>query len=216
MGRYGVEGGHPLQGSVKVSGSKNASLALIAAATMAPGVTVLEGIPAIRDVEVMLAITRALGGEAQWVGAGRLSLRIPTGLNTTVPFAEGRQIRASSLFLGALVAAQGRAEVPLPGGCDLGPRPVDLHLKGLAALGAQVEVEHGLIKARAKSLEGARIYLDFPSVGATENLMMAACQARGQTVIENAAREPEVVDLANFLNAMGAHIRGAGTDVIKI
>lgn len=211
-----MEGGHPLQGSVKVSGSKNASLALIAAATMAPGVTVLEGIPAIRDVEVMLAITRALGGEAQWVGAGRLSLRIPTGLNTTVPFAEGRQIRASSLFLGALVAAQGRAEVPLPGGCDLGPRPVDLHLKGLAALGAQVEVEHGLIKARAKSLEGARIYLDFPSVGATENLMMAACQARGQTVIENAAREPEVVDLANFLNAMGAHIRGAGTDVIKI
>lgn len=216
MGRYGIEGGHPLQGSVRVSGSKNASLALIAAATLAPGVTLLEGIPAIRDVEVMLAIVRALGGEAKWVGRGSLSLRIPPGLATEVPFAEAKQIRASSLFLGALVAGQGQAAVPLPGGCNLGPRPVDLHLKGLAALGAKVEVERGVIKARARAMKGTRIYLDFPSVGATENLVMAACQAKGQTIIENAAKEPEVVDLANFLNAMGARIRGAGTDVIKV
>jgi len=201
---------------VRVSGSKNAALAIIAAACLAPGMTRLENVPAIRDVEVMIAILQALGVEAQWVGAGCLSLRVPSGLGTEVPLPEAKQIRASSLFLGALAAARGQAEVPFPGGCNLGPRPLDLHLKGLAALGVRLEVEHGVIRATASEMTGARIYLDFPSVGATENLMMAACQARGATVIENAAKEPEIVDLANFLNSMGARIRGAGTDVIRV
>ena len=216
MVRYAIEGGYPLRGTVRVSGSKNASLAIIAASIMTSGVTVLEGVPFISDVEVMISIVRHLGGEAAWVGPGNLSLRIPPRLGTEVPLAEAKRARASSLFLGSLIAARRRAEVPLPGGCNLGPRPLDLHLKGLAALGARVEMKGGVIVAEADQMLGTRIYLDFPSVGATENLMMAACQARGQTVIENAAKEPEVVDLANFLNSMGARIRGAGTDVIKV
>ncbi|MGB9887359.1 MAG: UDP-N-acetylglucosamine 1-carboxyvinyltransferase [Moorellales bacterium] len=214
--RCRIRGGYPLMGAVQVSGSKNAALALIAAACLAPGVSRLDNVPAIRDVEVMLNVLRALGAEAEWIGPGRLSLRVPAGLDTEVPWAEAKQVRASSLFLGALIAARGRARVPFPGGCDLGPRPIDLHLKGLAALGARIEVNHGVIGAWATSLTGTRIYLDFPSVGATENLMLAACQARGQTLIENAAKEPEIVDLANYLNSMGARIRGAGTEVIRI
>lgn len=212
-----VTGGKkPLQGTVKISGAKNAAVAIIPAAVLASAPVRLENLPEISDIRVLVEILQSLGVRASWPEPGVLLLD-SSGLHSwQAPYHLVSRLRASYYLLGALAGRFGRAEVPAPGGCDLGPRPIDQHLKGLAALGAQIEVEHGLVKIAAKGLYGGDIYLDVVSVGATINLMLAAVRAQGKTVIENAAKEPEIVDVANFLNAMGARIRGAGTDVIKI
>jgi UDP-N-acetylglucosamine 1-carboxyvinyltransferase len=184
---------------------------------MASGEVVLENVPTISDILVLADILRGLGARVEWLERGLMSITPPTqagGEGATYP--EVKKLRASSLLLGPLLARYGRARVALPGGCNIGIRPMDLHFKGLVGLGADLSLEHGCIGAESSGLKGARIYLDFPSVGATENIMMAACLAKGQTVIENVAKEPELVDLANFLNSMGARVRGAGTDVIKV
>lgn len=212
-----IEGGHALHGSVKISGAKNAGLVLIAASIMADGETILDNVPRICDTEVMVAMLNEMGAAARWNEDGSLSICPPAGeMISMTPDELSKKLRASNLFLGSLLGRQGKAIVSLPGGCDIGSRPMDLHVKGIRALGAEVEIEHGYVDARASQTHGARIYLDFPSVGATENLMMMACKTPGGSIIENAAKEPEIVDLANFLNSMGAKIRGAGTDIIKI
>lgn len=211
-----IQGGNALQGRVRVSGAKNAALLLIAASAIARGEVILDNVPFIADVETQLEIVRALGGRAEWQEQGRVLLSWPDHFDAAVPYQLAKKLRASNLFLGALVARIGQARIPLPGGCDIGSRPMDLHVKGLNALGFEVTLEHGFIEAQARELRGNRIYLDFPSVGATENIMMAAVGIPGTTVVENVAKEPEIVDLASFLNGTGATIRGAGTDLIKI
>ncbi|WP_051275999.1 UDP-N-acetylglucosamine 1-carboxyvinyltransferase [Desulfovirgula thermocuniculi] len=216
MDRLVVAGGHVLRGRVTISGAKNAALAILCAAIMSEEPVVLENVPDIRDVRVMVDLVRSLGAEVYWVSPGNLYVYLSGPPVEMPPYQQVKQLRASNLLLGPLLARFGWAEISLPGGCNIGVRPMDLHFKGLAGLGARLSLERGVIVARASRLEGTRIYLDFPSVGATENIMMAACLARGQTVIENAAKEPEVVDLANFLNCLGARVRGAGTDIIKI
>ncbi|GAW93760.1 UDP-N-acetylglucosamine 1-carboxyvinyltransferase [Calderihabitans maritimus] len=216
MARLIIDGGKRLQGKVRISGAKNAALAIIAASVMAEGETILENVPCIADVEYQLDIISGMGAEVKWLDPNTVRLVVPDTISSSAPYRLVKKLRASNLLLGALLARKGMAEVPLPGGCDIGARPMDLHFKGLTALGAEIRLKHGFVVARGNCLSGTRIYLDFPSVGATENIMMAACRASGVTVIENAAKEPEVVDLANFLNAMGAKVRGAGTDLIKI
>jgi len=212
-----IEGGQPLQGSVKISGAKNAGLVLIAASILAEGQTILDNVPRICDTEVMVEILNEMGVDAHWNEDTSLSICPPNrAIDKQTPYELSKKLRASNLFLGALLGRQGEAIISLPGGCDIGSRPMDLHIKGVRALGADIDIEHGYIYAQSKQLHGSRIYLDFPSVGATENLMMMACKTPGGSIIENAAKEPEIVDLANFLNSMGARIRGAGTDVIKI
>jgi len=212
-----VEGGHPLFGQVSVSGAKNAGLVLIAASIMADGETILDNMPRICDVDVMLMLLEDIGVKTCWNEDGSLSICPPSGnLKTRTSYELAKKMRASNLLLGAMLGRQKEAEVSMPGGCDIGSRPMDLHIKGVQALGAEVEIEHGYIHARAKSPCGAKVYLDFPSVGATENIMMMAAKTPGLTVIENVAKEPEIVDLANFLNSMGARIRGTGTDIISI
>lgn len=212
-----IEGGYALYGRVKISGAKNAGLVLIAASIIAEGETILDNVPRICDTEVMVEILNQMGADVHWNEDGSLSIRPPAlELNCHTPYELSKRLRASNLFLGALLARQGEAIISLPGGCDIGSRPMDLHIKGARALGADIEIEAGYIYAKTRHPRGARVYLDFPSVGATENIMMMACKTPGATVIENAAKEPEIVDLANFLNSMGAKIRGAGTDVIKI
>ncbi|MGE5454925.1 MAG: UDP-N-acetylglucosamine 1-carboxyvinyltransferase [Methylocystaceae bacterium] len=213
---FKLEGGYRLQGQVKISGAKNASLVIMCAAVLAEGTTILENVPRIRDVEVMTDILSHLGADIHWNEDGDLIMHCPTSMKVDTPYELSRQLRASNLLLGPLAGRYGEARISLPGGCDIGSRPMDLHLKGLAALGATVSLEHGYIEAQAKHLQGARIYLDFPSVGATENIIMAAAIGHGQTILENAAKEPEIVDLANFINAMGGKIRGAGTDIIRV
>lgn len=184
---------------------------------MAEGETILDNVPRIRDVEVLIQILEDLGVRIHWNEDGSLSICPPSsGLKTHTSYELSKKLRASNLLLGALLGSQGEAQVSLPGGCDIGSRPMDLHIKGAQALGAQVDLESGYIYAKAKDRSGSRVYLDFPSVGATENIIMMAAKTPGQTVIENAAKEPEIVDLANFINSMGGRIRGAGTDVIKI
>ncbi|MDI6710867.1 MAG: UDP-N-acetylglucosamine 1-carboxyvinyltransferase [Bacillota bacterium] len=216
MTRIVIEGGRPLRGRVRVSGAKNATLAILCAAILADREVVLENVPDISDVRILLEIIGALGMESQWLGEDIVRIRPGEPRFLEAPYKLVKKLRASNLLLGPLLARYGRARVALPGGCNIGSRPMDLHFKGLAGLGADLSLESGYIIGRAGPLRGARVYLDFPSVGATENIMMAAVLAEGQTVIENVAREPEVVDLANFLNSLGARIRGAGTDVIKI
>ena len=215
--RLVVEGGTPLSGRISVSGAKNAALVLIAASMMAEGETFLENVPHIKDVEVMIQILNELGMKSSWCADGSLSI-ISTGefINVTTPYELTKQVRASNLFLGALLGRQAEAAVSMPGGCDIGSRPMDLHLKGAEALGVKIRLEHGNIYAEGRNMQGARVYLDFPSVGATENIIMMACKTPGLSIIENAAKEPEIIDLSNFLNSMGADIRGAGTDLIKI
>lgn len=212
-----VEGGTPLSGRISVSGAKNAALVLIAASMMAEGETFLENVPHIKDVEVMIQILNELGVKSSWCADGSLSI-ISTGefINVTTSYELTKQVRASNLFLGALLGRQAEAAVSMPGGCDIGSRPMDLHLKGAEALGVKIRLEHGNIYAEGRNMQGARVYLDFPSVGATENIIMMACKTPGLSIIENAAKEPEIIDLSNFLNSMGADIRGAGTDLIKI
>lgn len=212
-----IQGGQPLYGHVHISGAKNAALVLIAASIMAEGETILDNVPKICDVEVMIEILNEMGVDAHWNQDQSLSINPPqAAVKTKTPYELAKMLRASNLFLGALLGREGEAVISLPGGCDIGSRPMDLHLKGVQALGAEVEIEHGYIYTQSKQVSGARVYLDFPSVGATENIMMMASKTPGQSVIENAAKEPEIVDLANFLNSMGAKIRGAGTDLIKI
>lgn len=212
-----IEGGYPLHGQVRVSGAKNAGLALMAASILADGEVVLDNLPRIRDVEVMTEILNEIGVTTTWRLDGSLSIYAPEkNLKIKTPYELAKLLRASNLFLGAMLGRQREAVISLPGGCDIGSRPMDLHIKGVQALGSEVEIEHGYIHARAKNPKGASVYLDFPSVGATENIIMMASKTPGISIIENAAKEPEIVDLANFLNSMGAKIRGAGTDVIKI
>lgn len=219
--RYVVAGGCRLQGQVAISGAKNAALPILAAALLTPCESVIHNAPMIRDVGVMVEILRKLGAgveEGEDSFSGR-TLRIkPDGLNSPEVGADfTREMRSSIFLMGPLLARTGKIRISYPGGCAIGPRPIDFHLRGLELLGARIEERFGFIEASVpKRLKGTEIYLDFPSVGATENLMMAAVLAEGSTVIRNAAREPEIVDLQNFLNKMGALVRGAGLDVIRI
>lgn len=215
MEKIVVKGGTPLKGRVAISGAKNAVLPIIAACLLAEGECRLEDTPHLADVDTMCGVVSELGMRVL-PGRGSLTI-INEGIKATEPPYEFvRRMRASFLVLGPLLARTGKVRIALPGGCAIGARPIDLHLKGLAALGAEIEVKNGWVEARARRLRGAQVYLDFPSVGATENIMMAAALAEGTTVIENAAGEPEIVDLANFINAMGGRVTGAGTRVIKV
>ena len=218
MTRLIVEGGNSLNGTVRIAGAKNSVVVLIAAAMMFKDKVILENVPRISDVLILLDIVKQLGARVEWLEDEEDSLLIeaPDSISSTARYEQVRSMRASNLLLGSLLARRHHAEVSLPGGCDLGSRPMDLHIKGLSELGANIEIKEGYIRATADKLVGNLIYLDFPSVGATENIMMAAAVAQGQTVIENVAKEPEIVDLANFLNGGGARIRGAGTDLIRI
>lgn len=214
-----IHGGNPLRGRVKIGGAKNAVLPIIAAALFGSrGVSVLDDVPALEDVYTICSVLRSLGVKADYAAKEhRLTIDASRIATVSAPYELVRKMRASFLIMGPLLAREGRAEISLPGGCAIGTRPIDLHLKGFEALGAKIDITQGAIHASAPhGLKGARIYFDFPSVGATENVMMAASCAEGQTILENPALEPEIVDLANYLNVMGAHIRGAGTNRIKI
>ena len=214
-----IHGGHPLRGRVKIGGAKNAVLPIIAAALLGSrGVSVLDDVPALEDVYTISSVLRSLGVKADYAAKEhRLTIDASQIATVSAPYELVRKMRASFLIMGPLLAREGCAEISLTGGCAIGTRPIDLHLKGFEALGAQIDITQGAIHASAPhGLKGARIYFDFPSVGATENVMMAASCAEGQTILENPALEPEIVDLANYLNVMGAHIRGAGTNRIKI
>ncbi len=217
MEKLFIQGGRKLSGTVKVSGAKNAVLPVIAASLLASTPSVIEEIPDLDDVRTITEVLQYLGLATRWENPGSLYID-STGIKSCEASYElVRKMRASFLVMGPLLARFQEARISLPGGCAIGTRPIDLHLKGFEALGAEIVLGHGFIEARAPhGLQGARVYLDFPSVGATENIMMAASLAQGRTVIENAAQEPEIVDLANYLNAMGAKVRGAGTNVVRI
>jgi len=210
-----IQGGIPLKGTVRVSSAKNAVLPVIAATLLSEGPCTLHDIPQLADVNSICRVIEHLGARVARSN-NDLTISVPDLTEVEAPYEYVRLMRASFLVMGPLLARGGRAVIPLPGGCAIGARPIDLHLKGFEALGAKIIYRHGCIEAVAGRLAGNRIYLDFPSVGATENVLMAATLAKGNTVIENAAEEPEIVDLANFLNAMGARIKGAGTKVIKV
>lgn len=217
MDKIVITGGKPLRGKVKISGAKNASLAVLCAAILSRSEVILENVPDISDVRVMMEIINSMGTKVSWENAATIKVVPSEQVSFEAPYHLVKKLRASNLLLGPVLARFGRAQVALPGGCNIGVRPMDLHFKGLAGLGAELKMEHGYVRGSVQGkLKGARVYLDFPSVGATENIMMAACLAKGQTLIENSAKEPEIVDLANFLNTIGARVRGAGTDVIKI
>lgn len=212
-----IEGGKRLVGEVSVSGAKNAALPALTAALLVEGVCAFTNVPRLRDVETLWVLLENLGARLQWTGERELKVDAISLTGVTAPYELVKTMRASILILGPLLARMGEAVVSLPGGCAIGARPVDLHLKGLEQLGAQIELEHGYIKAQApRRLKGAQIYLDIPTVTGTENLMMAAATAQGTTVIENAAREPEVEELAQILTEMGAEIEGKGTSVLTI
>ena len=215
MDKLLIEGGARLHGEVAISGAKNAALPILCAALLSAEPLTLTNVPALRDIATLLALLRQMGVKAEQ--SGDTVVLDASGLdNPVAPYEMVKTMRASILVLGPLVARCGEARVSLPGGCAIGARPVDQHIKGLHAMGAEVAVEHGYVRTRTRRLKGARLFTDMVTVTGTENLMMAACLADGETVIENAAREPEVVDLANCLVAMGARISGAGTDVIRI
>ena len=218
MTKYVISGGKPLHGEVEISGAKNAAVAILPAALLVDGVCRIENVPNISDVTMILGIMRDLGANVRMINQTTVELDCSHVYKQNVPYELARQIRASYYLIGALLGRFGRAEVPPPGGCDLGVRPIDQHLKGFSAMGAEIQVENGFIYAASPTgrLHGAQIYLDVVSVGATMNILLAAALADGLTIIENAAKEPHIVDLANFLNSMGANIMGAGTDVIKI
>lgn len=214
-----IWGGHPLRGHVKISGAKNAALVIMAGALLCPGDCRIRNVPLLADVERMGQVLLALGVQLTRQG-DILDINASEIKTSKAPYELVTQLRASFFAIGAILARLGVAQMPLPGGCAIGARPVDLHVRGLQAMGAEVQIEHGICNAyvpgSSRRLKGAKIYLDIASVGATENLMMAATLAEGETIIENAAREPEVVDLANFCNAMGAKIKGAGTSRIIV
>ena len=219
MTKYLIEGGHPLHGTIEISGAKNAAVAIIPAALLVDGVCRIENVPQISDVTLILQILRELGADVRTINRTTVEIDCSHIRNRQVPYELARKIRASYYLVGALLGRFGWAEVPLPGGCNLGGRPIDQHIKGFVAMGAEVDVRNGLIYAQVPGrgcLAGGQVYLDIVSVGATMNIMLAAALAEGMTVIENATKEPHIVDLANFLNSMGADIMGAGTDVIKV
>lgn len=211
-----IQGRKRLVGEVTISGAKNAAVAVIPAAIMADGISTLENLPAIEDVRSLCHTIEKLGGICTYSDEHTLTIDCSNGTKHSATFEEVQKIRASYYFLGALLGRYKKAEVALPGGCNFGVRPIDLHLKGFRALGATVEESDGMVRAYADRLIGTSIYMDQVSVGATINIMLAACMAEGVTTIENAAKEPHVVDTANYLNMMGANIKGAGTDVIRI
>ena len=211
-----ITGQQRLSGEVSISGAKNAAVAIIPAAIMAEGVSVIENLPAIEDVSSLYTTLNKIGANCKFVNKHTLKIDSRGKIDICATYEEVRKIRASYYLLGALLGRYRQAEVALPGGCNFGSRPIDLHLKGFRALGAEVEVREGVVKLKADRLVGTSIYMDVVSVGATINVMLAATLAEGVTVIENAAKEPHVVDTANFLNIMGANIKGAGTDVIRI
>ncbi len=212
-----VEQNGPLQGMVHVNGAKNAVLPTLAATLLSTeGRCVLEGVPALIDVDVICEVLTSLGADVRRLGRDKIEVLAHCIDEIEAPYELVRKMRASFLVMGPLLARMGKARISMPGGCAIGTRPIDLHLKGFKALGAEITLGYGFVEASAEKLIGNNIYLDFPSVGATENIMMAAVLAEGQTFIENAAEEPEITDLANFLNKMGADIRGAGTDTIRI
>ena len=216
MEQYIIKGGNPLVGEVEIGGAKNAALAILATAIMTDETVTIENLPNVCDINVMLDAIGGIGGIVDRTDDHTVKINGSRIRDLSVDYEYIKKIRASYYLLGALLGKYKRAEVALPGGCDIGSRPIDLHLKGFRALGAQVDIRHGLISAEAEQLKGTHIYLDKVSVGATINIMMAAAMAEGKTTIENAAKEPHVVDVANCLNSMGANIRGAGTDVIRI
>lgn len=216
MDKFVINGGNRLEGEVTISGAKNAAVAIIPAAILSDGVCRIENIPNITDVSSIIHILQDMGAKIRTVGRSAIEIDPSTVSTYVAPYELARHIRGSYYLLGALLGRFHHAVVTMPGGCNFGVRPIDQHLKGFAALGATYSLEGGMVDVSAKELVGSSVYLDVVSVGATMNIMLAAVRAKGTTVIENAAKEPHIVDLANFLNSMGADIRGAGTDVIKI
>ncbi len=216
MEQYIIRGGNPLVGEVEIGGAKNAALAILAASIMTDETVVIENLPDVRDINVLIQAMQSVGAMVERMDRHTVKVNGSTIRDLTIEDDYIKKIRASYYLLGALLGKYKKGEVALPGGCNIGSRPIDQHIKGFKALGADVRIAHGLIITEAEKLKGSHIYLDVVSVGATINIMMAATMAEGQTIIENAAKEPHVVDLANFLNSMGANIKGAGTDVIRI
>ena len=218
MDKYVINGGIPLHGEVEISGAKNAAVAIIPAALLVEGVCRIENIPQISDTDMLLTILVDLGAKVRFINKSTIEIDCTNACYKNAPYDLMRKIRASYYFIGSMLGRFGSAKTTMPGGCNFGVRPIDQHIKGMAALGADIDIKNGYVIADAADgkLHGARIYLDKVSVGATMNIMIAAVRAQGRTIIENAAREPHIVDLANFLNSMGADIRGAGTDTIKV
>lgn len=216
MAQYVIRGGTPLVGEVEIGGAKNAALGILAASIMTDETVTIENMPDVRDTAVLLDAMEGIGVQLNRIDRHTVKINGSHVRNVNIEYELIKRIRASYYLVGALLGKYKEAEVPLPGGCNIGSRPIDQHIKGFRALGATVEVEHGVIHAKAKKLVGAHIYMDVVTVGATINIMMASVMAEGKTTIENAAKEPHVVDVANFLNSMGAQIRGAGTDIIRI
>ena len=216
MEQYIIRGGNPLAGEVEISGAKNAALGILAAAIMTDETVLIENLPDVRDINVLLEAMESIGVKVERITRHAVMMNSAQIGDVSVDYEYIKRIRASYYLIGALLGKYKKAVVPLPGGCNIGSRPIDLHIKGFKALGAKVEIRNGFIFANAEHLHGSHIFLDTVSVGATINIMMAASMAEGYTIIENCAREPHVVDVANFLNSMGANIKGAGTDVIRI
>jgi UDP-N-acetylglucosamine 1-carboxyvinyltransferase len=215
MEKFIIKGGKPLKGSVQISGAKNSAVAILPAALLADTPSVIDNLPDIKDIELLAQMIRHLGGKVE--KKKHEVIIDPTGLNSFYPPRDlASQMRASYYLIGALLSKFNEAVIAMPGGCNIGVRPIDQHIKGFEALGAKTTIEHGLIRIKAEKLVGNHIYFDVVSVGATINLMLASVKAKGVTILENCAKEPHVVDVANFLNAMGANIKGAGTDTIKI
>ena len=216
MEQYIIKGGNPLVGEVSIGGAKNAALGILAAAIMTDETVTIENVPNVRDKRVLLQAIEGIGAKVKYVYNNSVQINGADINDINVDYEYIKKIRASYYLLGALLGKYKKSQVALPGGCNIGSRPIDQHIKGFKALGAEVEISHGKINTSAERLIGNHIYFDVVSVGATINIMMAACMAEGDTIMENAAKEPHIVDVANFLNAMGANIKGAGTDVIRI
>lgn len=216
MEQYVVKGGVPLRGEVSIGGAKNAALGILAAAIMTDETVTIENVPNVRDTRVLLQAIEGIGAKVKYIYNNTVQINGGSISDLNVEYEYIRKIRASYYLLGALLGKYKESNVALPGGCNIGSRPIDQHLKGFKALGAKVNIDHGVVSAKAENLVGGHIYFDVVTVGATINLMMASCMAKGETILENAAKEPHIVDVANFLNAMGANIKGAGTDVIRI
>lgn len=216
MEQYVVKGGVPLRGEVSIGGAKNAALGILAAAIMTDETVTIENVPNVRDTRVLLQAIEGIGAKVKYIYNNTVQVNGGSISDLNVEYEYIRKIRASYYLLGALLGKYKESNVALPGGCNIGSRPIDQHLKGFKALGAKVNIDHGVVSAKAENLVGGHIYFDVVTVGATINLMMASCMAEGETILENAAKEPHIVDVANFLNAMGANIKGAGTDVIRI
>ncbi len=216
MEQYIIKGGVALSGEVSIGGAKNAALGILAAAVMTDETVTIENVPNVRDTRVLLQAIEGIGAKVKYVYNNSVQINGGSICDVSVDYEYIKKIRASYYLLGALLGKYKEAQVALPGGCNIGSRPIDQHIKGFKALGATVDISHGMISAKAEKLVGSHVYFDVVSVGATINLMMAACMAEGDTILENAAKEPHIVDVANFLNAMGANIKGAGTDVIRI